>query len=152
MSNSFSRAKRISTASMDSIETFEPVIQEEARHILLFANWLACHRRRLPFWRRAWFELRVATVWVFLAWERIGIARGLGGGDSKPSDNNFTLTGSKAVADVDISIPELLAVCLDENDRRMAGYDSRLLRPAVMPCLVRFARRFIRTPKPAAAA
>jgi hypothetical protein len=33
----------------------------------------------------------------------------------------------------------------------MAGYDSRLLRPAVMPRLVRFARRFLRAPKPAAA-
>jgi hypothetical protein len=126
------------------VDTFEPVIQEEARHILLFANWLAWHRRRLSFWQRGWFELRVAAVWVFLAWERIGIARGLGGGDSKPADNNFTLTGSKSVGDVDISPAALMAVCLTENDRRVAGYDPRLLRPTTTPAIARLVCRFAR--------
>jgi hypothetical protein len=126
------------------VDTFEPVIQEEARHIMLFANWLAWHRRRLSFWRRGWFELRVAAVWVFLAWERMGIARGLGGGDSKPADNNFTLTGSKSVSDVDISPAALMAVCLTENDRRFAGYDHRLLRPTTTPAIARLVCRFAR--------
>ena len=91
----FELAKRSGFFPPELVDTFEPVIQEEARHILLFANWLAWHRRRLPLWRRVWFELRVAAVWVFLAWERIGIARGMGAGDGKPADNNFTLTGSQ---------------------------------------------------------
>src|ERR1700733_15446950 len=83
------------------VDTFEPVIQEEARHILLFANWLAWHRKRLSPWRRLRFELRVVRAWIFLAWERIGIARNMDGGEksggAKPTqDNNFTLTGSKA--------------------------------------------------------
>jgi hypothetical protein len=134
------------------VNTFEPVMQEEARHILFFVNWVAWHRRNLAWWRRPWFWVRVVLVWAFLIKERIGLSRGFGASkDETPQDNNFTLTGSKAVADVDISIPELLAVCLEENERRMAGYDSRLLRPAVMPRLVRLARRFLRAPKPAAA-
>ena len=62
------------------VDTFEPVIQEEARHILLFANWLAWHRKRLGLWRRLRFEMRVVCAWIFLAWERIGIARGMDGG------------------------------------------------------------------------
>jgi hypothetical protein len=33
----------------------------------------------------------------------------------------------------------------------MAGYEARLLRPQAVPRLVRFARRFMRTPRPAAA-
>ena len=116
------------------VDTFEPVIQEEARHILLFANWLAWHRRRLPLWRRVWFEARVAAAWAFLAWERIGIARGVSGGDKAP-DNNFTLNGSRAVSDVDIKLAPFMAICLAENDRRFAGYDRRLYVPPPCPRL-----------------
>ena len=133
----FEVAKRSGYFPPELVDTFEPVIQEEARHILLFANWLAWHRRRLPLWRRPWFEARVAAVWVFLAWERIGIARGMDAANGKPADNNFTLTGSKAVSDVDISPGLLMAVCLEENDRRFAGYDSRLLRPTTTPAIAR---------------
>ena len=99
----FELAQAVGLFPPELVDTFEPVIQEEARHILLFANWLAWHRRRLPLWRRPWFELRVAAVWAFLVWERIGIARGVSGGNDKAPDNNFTLNGSKAVSDVDIS-------------------------------------------------
>ena len=130
------------------IETFEPVMQEEARHILFFVNWVAWHRRNLPWWRRPWFWAKVAAVWIFLVWERIGLARGVGASQAEaPQDNNFTLTGSKAVADVDLSIGALIDICLEENERRLAGYDARLLRPKVMPCVVRLIRRFARDPR-----
>ena len=45
--------------------------------------------------------------------------------------------------------PSLMRVCLAENDRRLGIYDPRLLRPTFMPRMVRFARRFMRTPKAA---
>jgi hypothetical protein len=48
------------------------------------------------------------------------------------------------VSDQELSVPELMALCLSENDRRFAGYDRRLLRPTTMPGLVRFALRFVR--------
>jgi len=36
--------------------------------------------------------------------------------------------------------------CLAENDRRLSGYDPRLLRPRMVPRLVRLARRtFLRS-------
>lgn len=139
----FETAKRSGFFPPELVDTFEPVIQEEARHILLFANWLAWQRRNLPLWRRPWFELRVAAVWVFLAWERIGIARGMDKETDKPQDNNFTLNGSKAISDADLSPTELMRVCLEENDRRFAGYDERLLRPTTTPALARlFVRLF----------
>ncbi len=148
----FALAQRSGFFPPELVDTFEPVMQEECRHILLFANWVAWQRRNISWWRRIWFELRVAAVWVFLGWERIGIARGMDDGKDKATaqDNNFTVTGSKAVSDVDVSIPELMELCLAENDRRFAGYDMRLLRPTTMPALVRFARRFMRRRKAAA--
>jgi hypothetical protein len=60
-----------------------------------------------------------------------------------PQDNNFTLTGSKTVGAADLSIGALIDVCLAENDRRLSGYDPRLLRPTVVPRLLRFVRRFL---------
>ena len=130
------------------IETFEPVMQEECRHILLFANWLAWHRATMPIWRRPWFEMRVWAVWVFLAYERMGLAKTVDGdGKTQKQDNNFTVTGSKAVAAKEYSVAEIMDMCLAENDRRFLGYDERLLRPTTMPWLVRLARRFMRSPQ-----
>jgi hypothetical protein len=141
----FAMAQRSGFFPPELIETFEPVIQEECRHILLFANWLAWHRARMPLWRRPWFELRVVAVWLFLGYERMGMARGMdANGRETKQDNNFTVNGAQAVSDQELSVPELMALCLSENDRRFAGYDRRLLRPTTMPGLVRFALRFVR--------
>ncbi len=130
------------------VETFEPVIQEECRHILLFANWLAWHRATMPLWRRPWFELRVLAVWAFLGWERIGLARGMDGeGKAQAQDNNFTVTGAQSLAAEEVGLAEIIALCLAENDRRFAGYDPRLLRPVTMPWLARMAARFLRKPR-----
>jgi hypothetical protein len=145
----FAVAKQSRFFPPELVETFEPVMQEEARHILFFVNWVAWHWRNLPWWRRPWFWGLVAAVWVRLVRERIGLARGIGAEpDETPQDNNFTLTGSKAVADIDLSAAALLDICLAENARRMAGYDPRLLRPMFVPRLVRTMRRFLRDPQP----
>ena len=136
----FESAKRSGFFPESLVDTFEPVIQEEARHILFFVNWAAWHRRTMPLWRRPFFELKVLAVWLFLIWERIGIARSV---ESGTQDNNFTVTGAKSVGD-DIDVAELIDICLAENERRMSLYDGRLLRPFAVPALARLARRFMR--------
>ena len=95
----------------------------------------------MPFWRRPFFELKVLAVWLFLIWERIGIARDMGSG---VQDNNFTVTGAKSLGD-DINVAGLIDICLAENDRRMSPYDRRLLRPSLFRPLARFVRRFMRS-------
>jgi len=137
----FESAKRSGFFPAALVDTFEPVIQEEARHILFFVNWAAWHRRTMPFWRRPFFEMKVLAVWLFLIWERIGIARDMGNG---VQDNNFTVTGAKSVGN-DMNIGELIDICLAENQRRMSLYDRRLLRPRLVPALARLARRFMRS-------
>jgi hypothetical protein len=138
----FELARRSGLFPPALVDTFEPVMQEECRHILLFANWAAWHRARLPFLRRIRFEAKVAAVWAFLAWERIGLARAVDAHDDpRAQDNNFTLHGAQSVADDGVGVRDLLALCLAENDRRFAGYDERLLRPRTVPRLVRFVLR-----------
>jgi hypothetical protein len=145
----FELAKQSGFFPPELVDTFEPVMQEEGRHILFFVNWVAWHRRNLPWWKRPWFRLKVMAVWAFLIWERIGIARGLGG--APDADNNFTVTGGKAVGGVDISASQLMDICLGENERRLGGYDKRLLRPNFVPRMVRLARSFMGKKKSAVA-
>ena len=148
----FALARRSGFFPRALVDTFEPVMQEEGRHILFFVNWAAWHRRRLPRWRRPLFLIKTAAVWGFLIWERIGLARGVGSraaaGEAPvatpPQDNNFTLTGGKALGAVDLSPAALIEICLAENDRRLSGYDPRLLRPKIVPRLLRFAHRLMR--------
>ncbi|WP_293379998.1 hypothetical protein [Phenylobacterium sp.] len=132
------------------MDTFEPVMREEGRHILFFVNWVAWKRRNMPLWRRPWFELKAMAVWLFLIAERIGIAGDMEKSD-KAQDSNFTLNGSKELG-VEISFPELARICLEENDRRLAPYDARLIRPVFVPNMIRLALRFMKTPRATVAA
>jgi len=138
----FETARRSGFFPKELANTFEPVMREEGRHILFFVNWVAWHRRNLPLWRRPWFALKLAAVWGFLIWERIGIAKSVGGGKQ---DNNFILTGAKDLG-VDMSVAELIDTCFAESERRLSLYDPRLLRPTFVPRVVRLARRFLRQP------
>ena len=133
----FEAARRSGFFPPALVETFEPVVHEEARHILFFVNWVSWWRRQMPWWRRPWFELKVMAVWVFLAWERMGMAKDVGTAE----EANFTVAGGEAVAEIDV--PGLMDLCLSENDRRLGAYDPRLVRPNFFPALVRLARPFL---------
>ena len=142
----FSLAKQSGFFPPELVDTFEPVVQEEGRHILFFVNWVAWHRRNLSRWRRILFAAKIFSAWAFLIWERISVARGIDGQrtGSESQDNNFVFTGSKAIGSGSISAASVVDVCLSEHDRRFSGYDSRLLRPNTMPRIMRLARRFMR--------
>lgn len=116
--------------------------REEGRHILFFVNWVAWHRRNMPWGRRPWFRLKIAAIWICLVWERIDMAKGMGD-NSRSRVNNFTLNGSKE-SGVEVRFSELAALCLAENDRRLAPYDSRLIRPRFVPAAMRLALAFAR--------
>jgi hypothetical protein len=145
----FEMARRSGFFPIELVETFEPVVQEEGRHILFFTNWIAWHKAAMPAWRRPWFALKTIAVWGYLIWERIGIARGVDGLEG--GDANFTVKGSKALSE-EMDPALLIDICLAEDAKRMAGYDERLLRPTTMPKLARLARLFIRPKTPARAA
>jgi len=133
----FETARRSGYFPPELVETFEPVIREEGRHILFFVNWAAWHRRNMAWWRRPMFEFKVLGVWAFLVWERLGIARDIGHGKQ---DANFTVTGAEQLG---ITIGGLMDICLAENARRLGSFDKRLKRPRFVPFMIRLARRFI---------
>jgi len=144
----FKLAKDTGFFPPELIDTFEPVMREEGRHILFFVNWVAWWRRNMPWWRRPYFEAKILVVWLFLIWERIDMAKGMGE-NTRAQENNFTLNGSKELG-VEVSFPELAAICLAENDRRLAPYEARLIRPRFVPGVMRLILKFVR-PKRAGA-
>jgi hypothetical protein len=138
----FEAANQSGLFPAELVETFEPVIQEEARHILFFANWVAWYWRNLRWWKRPWFFLRVVAVWIYLIYERIGIAKGIDA-EGAAQDANFAVKADDLVG-AEISLAKMIDMCLAENTRRMAGYDARLLRPTTVPAIARLARRLLK--------
>lgn len=135
----FEIAKRSGFFPAELVDTFEPVINEEGRHIVFFVNWAAWHRRNLLFLERIRFEWKVLRVWTFLIRERIGLAGDLGGGKSHA---NFAVTGAARFGE-DVTVRALLGLCLLENGRRLKDYDPRLKRPSIVPALARWARALL---------
>jgi hypothetical protein len=116
------------------VRIFDGVMQEEARHILFFANWTAFQRVQLPTGQRPWFLLRRAIGLSLQAIGRARTALQIRGADS-PDD--FTMHVPESIGEV--TIRRLAQICLEENERRLAKYDPDLLRPTTVPRLVRFA-------------
>lgn len=124
--------------SRELIETFEPIMQEECRHILLFANWLAWHRANLSLVQRIKFELKVLAVHAFLVYERLGLIKTFDAeGEEHYQDNNFTINGVSELGKDKLTLADFLRLCLAEDDHRFSGYDRRLLRPKTAPFLTR---------------
>jgi hypothetical protein len=136
----FAMAQRSGFFPRELVETFEPVIQEECRHILFFVNWVAWYRRNLPWWRRPLFALRCVAAFAHQIWGRLKTARNVGGGE------NFTVKGHESLGAGDMRVHELVDLCLRENERRMAMLDPRLPRPMLVPRLARLVRRFLGAP------
>ena len=138
----FEAARRTGFFPAALVDTFDPVMQEEGRHILFFVNWMAWTRRNMRWWRRPWFELKVIAVWLHLIRERIGLVMGFRAG--KPAnDLNFTVTGAAAIGTA-LRPREMFELSLAENDRRLQRYDARLLRPRLVPFAARLAMRFMK--------
>jgi hypothetical protein len=113
------------------VEVFDGVMQEEARHILFFTNWVAYRRLHLPFHRKAHFLVRRGLGIAVQAFGRVKTALQLRGADE---GDDFTMQVPESIGEV--TLRTLAETCLRENARRLAGYDGRLLRPRLVPRLV----------------
>jgi len=119
-------------------DIFDPILQEEARHVLFIVNWAAYLRARIRPAARPLFDARRAwTVAGLLADHVRQAIRFRSGG----SQEGFTMATHSEVGG--LSARSFLTLCLEENDRRLALYDPRLLRPSLVAPLVRTAVRFI---------
>jgi hypothetical protein len=128
----FHAAKESGFFPPELVEVFEPVVREESRHILFFVNWISYTQANRGLLVRPWFALRRLVAIAIKGWGRLSLAKATGGGGG----NTFTQDGVEDMG-IDLSPRSFLELCLAENERRMSLYDARLLRPAIMPRLVR---------------
>jgi len=121
------------------VKVFDPIMQEEARHILFFSNWVAYRRARTRSLQRAMLRFRCALAISLQVLSRIRTAIDVGG---QASQDNFAMKSHASFA-VDITPRSFLETCLRENDRRLGLYDPRLLRPTVVPRIARLVLRVL---------
>lgn len=120
---------------------FDILLQEEARHIVFFVNWIAY----LQISRG-----RNAVRGLSSLWHYSKAVRGLltiisNGADS--SSNDFEATQASSLFE-DFTVEMFLSTCLEENARRMSCFDDRLVKPQFLPILAQAALSTIkRLPK-----
>ncbi len=135
------------------IAIFEKIMQEEARHILFIVNWAALLRANRPAVKRPGFDLWRGWNIAGQAFDRLKGALAMAGGDGKKKEPKTTDPAATADGDRDrtqagftlkahsvfgdFSLRAFLETCLAENDRRLAPYDPRLLRPMLVPSVIR---------------
>lgn len=133
------------------VKIFETIMQEEARHILFIVNWAAYLRAQRPAVARPAFDLWRAWNIVGQAVGRLKGALAMTGGGKDESKRGSGAEAREKVVDKskagftvgaasffsNFSIRNFLELCLAENDRRLSLYDSRLLRPTMVPSVIR---------------
>jgi len=148
----FDLGRRTEYFHKDLIALFDQIMQEEARHILFIVNWAAYLRARSPVALRPVFDTRRAWNIAAQAFDRVRGAMQMAGGngdgkagdgsdanekkeEKKGTQDGFTLKSHTAFGD--ITLRSFLELCLAENERRLSIYDSRLLRPFLVPSAVK---------------
>ena len=117
---------------------FERIMQEEARHILFIVNWAAYLRALRPLPLRPAFDVWRGWNVAAQAFDRLKGARQMARrGDEAGAESRAGFTLASHGSFGDITLRSFLELCLRENDRRLAPYDARLLRPRLVPSVVR---------------
>jgi len=135
----FKMAKDSGYFPPELVDVFEPVVQEEARHILFFVNWVAWTAANKPLFPRLWFRLRCMAALVRAGLGRLSLA---GAADGGKSSDNFVAAGGETLTE-GLTIGKLLRTCVAEDRRRMDRFDPRLLRPRIMPFVAGIALKFM---------
>lgn len=103
---------------------FDPVIHEEARHIVFFVNWIAY--KQVQEGKGAKIFRGANSLWHYSG----ALKRRLGSfkGTKKGSGKGFTASGAKSVTG-SLTLEKFLSTCIQEYDKRMSVFEPELLRP-----------------------
>lgn len=131
----FSIARDSGFFPLSLVEVFEPVMAEEGRHIIFHVNWVAYNQAQLPFARRPGYVFRRGLAMWLQIYRRMRTAMELKNSDAGSHQDNFTQNAYKSLAD--LTPRQFVETCIRENEKRLAPYDPRLLRPHFVPAIAR---------------
>lgn len=124
------RDARLLPESLTSL--FTRVLEEEARHIVFFINWIAWDRTRRGCRGPLMQAVPALAGYAGAIVRRVRGGSDMAGGTSSNGDANLNLFGDVMNG---LTPAKFLRACVEENDRYMRAFDSRLLRPRVIPTL-----------------
>ncbi|MEH1779146.1 MAG: ferritin-like domain-containing protein [Nostoc sp.] len=117
---------------------FDAVLNEEARHIMFFVNWVTY--LQIQEGKSNWSRGINALVHYSRALQDKIKAFS---GSNEEQQEGFTATGASSF--IDNLTPELLlSTCLEENTRRLSVFDRELLQPQLIPNLAKTALATLR--------
>lgn len=108
---------------------FDPILDEEARHIVFFVNWVTY--MQISRHQGAMVVRATKALWHYGKALRNLIAAF---GTSDSNGAGFTATGASAFT-IDLTPEMFLSACIQENAKRMSKFDNRLLQPQLMPAI-----------------
>jgi len=126
------RDARILPEALTSL--FARVLVEEARHIVFFINWVAWDRSRRGLRGPVLQTIPALSSYASAITRRVKGGAELQSGDGQT--DNLDLFGEVLN---NLTPAAFVRACVNENDRYMASFDPRLLRPRVIPTLARIA-------------
>lgn len=109
---------------------FEPILDEEARHIVFFVNWITY--QQIQQGRGADLFRGIHASWHYSR-ALLHLAKSFGS-TGEGSGESFTAVSSNNFLD-NLTAEKVFAMCLQENERRMSQFDDRLLQPRLFPRL-----------------
>jgi hypothetical protein len=121
---------RLVPESLTSV--FSPVIAEEARHIVFFVNWVAWDRYRRGL-RHFVLQAPAALMGYAAAiGKHVKDGQKMAAQQSEPKPGSMDLFSDAMKG---LTPASFIRACVEENERYMASFDPRLLRPRVVPTL-----------------
>jgi hypothetical protein len=119
---------------------FDTLMFEETRHIVFFINWMAwqaAREGRAAVWLRGLTSLR---YYLRALGRLVGTVRR---GQDVNDGRDFSATQADLFLE-DFTFRQFLNDCYAENQRRMAAFDDKLLKPSFMPALADMALSTLR--------
>ncbi|MGC1381717.1 MAG: hypothetical protein WA814_11925, partial [Candidatus Baltobacteraceae bacterium] len=130
---------RLFPESLTSLYT--RLLVEESRHIVFFVNWVAWDRYRRGLRNPVMQAIPALRNYALAIIRRVN--NGTKMADSGASNSEIATLDLFGDILKDLTPAAFVRACIEENDRYMAAFDPRLLRPRVIPALAKFALAII---------